>query len=92
MTSYLIEAYTPASESISAIEERARHAAVELKGAGIPVTYDRSIFVPEDELCLHPLHGPSRDGVLEAARRAGIAPVRVVETAPRAGDQQGGTP
>ena len=80
MTSYLIEAYTPASQSLAEIAERARSAAVELTGAGIPVTYDRSILIPEDELCLHLLDGPSREAIFEAARKAGISPVRVVET------------
>ena len=81
MASYLIEAYTPVTQSVPEIAERARNAAVELTGAGVPVTYDRSIFVPEDELCLHLMDGPSREAIGEAARRAGISPVRIVETA-----------
>lgn len=81
MATYLIEAYTTTSQSLPEIEERARRAAVELTGAGVPVTYDRAIFVPDDELCLHLLDGPSHEAIVEAARRAGISPVRVVETA-----------
>ena len=81
VTGYLVEEYMASSDSAAEVSDRARRAAVELTGSGVPVTYERSIFVPTDELCLHLLSGPSRDAVLEAARRAGISPVRVVETA-----------
>lgn len=79
MTSFLVEAYTPASAALAEIEAEARLAAAELSEAGTPVRYLRSIFVPADELCLHQLEGPSSTAVGEALRRAGIAPQRIVE-------------
>jgi hypothetical protein len=81
VTAYLVEEYRPNPQSTAEIEDRARRAVVQLSETGVPVTYERSIFIPDDELCLHLLHGPSREAILEAVRRAGISPVRVVETA-----------
>ena len=82
MTVYLVEEYRVSGNRTEDVGDRARRAASELTGSGIPVSYEQSIFVPGDEMCLHLLRGPSREAVLEAARRAGISPVRVVETAP----------
>ena len=79
MTSFLLEAYTPTSQPLGEIEERARQAAVALTRSGVPVTYVRSIFIPEDELCLHLLDGPSRGAIADVARMAEISPVRIVE-------------
>jgi hypothetical protein len=77
VTTFLIEAYTSSSASVPAIEERARRAAHGVAG----VTYERSIFIPEDELCFHLVEAPSREVVATVAALAGIEPVRVVETA-----------
>lgn len=78
MTSFLVEAYTPASAPIAEIEARARLAAAEVSQAGTAVRYVHAIFVPEDELCLHQFEGAS-SAVCEAVRRAGISPQRIVE-------------
>ena len=56
-----------------------RSAAEELTHKGTRVRLDRTIHVPEDEICFFVFDAPSgRDAVL-AAQRAGLDPVRVVE-------------
>jgi hypothetical protein len=81
MPSYLVETYLArgiAGER-SARERRARSAAAELTLAHVPVRFDRSIHVPEDEICFFVFDAPSgRDAAL-AAERAGLDPLRVVE-------------
>jgi Protein of unknown function (DUF4242) len=82
MSSYLLEAYTPASALLEEIEARVRAAAAELSESGTPVCYVRSIFVPEDETCFHVIDGPSSAAVAEAARRAGISRPRITRAMP----------
>ena len=82
MSSYLLEAYTPASALLAEVEARVRSAAAELSEAGTPVRHVRSIFVPEDETSFHLLDGPSLEAVAEAAKRAGIARPRITEAVP----------
>ena len=60
-------------------ERRARSAAEELTQGRRRVRFDRSIYVPEDEICFFVFDAPSgRDAAL-AAERAQLDPVRVVE-------------
>ena len=82
MSSYLLEAYTPASALLEEIEARVRIAAAELSESGTPVRHVSSIFVPEDETCFHVLDGPSSEAVAEAARRAGISTPRITRAIP----------
>jgi hypothetical protein len=82
MSSYLLEAYTPASALLEEVEARVRNAAAELSESGTPVRHVRSIFVPEDETCFHVLDGPSSEAVAEAARRAGISTPRITKAVP----------
>jgi hypothetical protein len=82
MSSYLLEAYTPASALLEEVEARVRSAAAELSEAGTPVRYVRSIFVPEDETCFHLLDGASLEAVAEAAKRAGISTPRITKAVP----------
>jgi Nickel responsive protein SCO4226-like len=82
MSSYLLEAYTPASALLEEVEARVRSAAAELSESGTPVPYVRSIFVPEDETCFHVLDGPSSEAVAETAKRAGISTPRITKAVP----------
>jgi hypothetical protein len=82
MSSYLLEAYTPASALLEEVEARMRMAAAELSESGTPVRYVRSIFVPDDETCFHLLDGPSHEAVAEAAKRAGISTARITKALP----------
>jgi Protein of unknown function (DUF4242) len=79
MSSYLLEAYTPASALLDDIQARVRNAAAEISESGTPVRHVRSIFVPKDETCFHLLDGPSSDAVAETAKRAGISTARITE-------------
>jgi hypothetical protein len=82
MTSFLVEAYTPATTEIADVEARARRAADQLAKAGTEVQYVRAIHVPEDELCLHLVDAATVEAADDLVRQAGIAPVRIVEARP----------
>jgi hypothetical protein len=78
---YLVETYLSrglAGERASR-ERRAQSAAEQLAKEGTRVLFDRSIYVPEDEICFFVFDAPSgRDAAL-AAQRAELDPIRVVE-------------
>jgi hypothetical protein len=79
--SYLVETYLARGQAgeRTARERRARSAAEELTRDMTPVHFDRSIHVPEDEICFFIFDAPSgRDAAL-AAHRAELDPFRVVE-------------
>ncbi len=81
MPSYLVETYLARDQvgEQAARERRARSAAEELTQGRTRVRFDRSIHVPEDEICFFIFDAPSdRDAAL-AAQRAGLEPIRVVE-------------
>ena len=81
MPSYLVETYLARGRAgeRTARERRACSAAEELAKGMARVRFERSIYVPEDEICFFVFDAPSgRDAVL-AAERAELDPVRVVE-------------
>ena len=81
MPSYLIETYLARGQAgeRAARERRARSAAEELTRGTTRVCFDRSIHVPDDEICFFVFDAPSgRDAAL-AAQRAELNPIRVVE-------------
>ena len=81
MPSYLVEAYLARGDAggRAARERRARLAAEELTRQGTRVRFNRTIHIPEDEICFFVFDAPSgRDAAL-AAQRAEVAPLRVVE-------------
>jgi len=81
MPSYLVETYLARghAEERAAREQRARVAAEELKQERTPVRFERSIYVPEDEICFFVFDASSgRDAAL-VAQRAELEPIRVVE-------------
>lgn len=63
----------------SAREQRARVAADELTRERTPVRFERSIHVPEDELCFFVFDARSGGDAALAAQRAELEPLRVVE-------------
>ena len=84
MPSYLVETYLARNRAgeRDARERRARSAAAELTQERAPVRFERSIYVPEDEICFFVFDAPSgRDAAL-AADRAELEPIRVVEAIP----------
>jgi hypothetical protein len=79
--SYLLETFLSRSTARerTARERRARSAAEELTRQGTRVRFDRTIHVPEDEICFYVFEATSaRDAVL-AAERAGLNPIRAVQ-------------
>ena len=81
MPSYLVETYLARGRAgeRAARERRARSAAEELTDGRIRVRFDRSIYVPDDEICFFLFDAPSgRDAAL-VAERAELDSIRVVE-------------
>jgi hypothetical protein len=79
--SYLVETYLARGRAgeRAVRERRARSAAQELAKGTSRVRFERSIYVPEDEICFFVFDAPSgRDAVL-AAERAELESIRVVE-------------
>ena len=79
MPSYLVETFLPrglAGER-AARERRARSAAEAL--AAERIRFERSIHVPEDEICFFVFEAPSARSAAVVAERAALEPMRVVE-------------
>lgn len=81
MPSYLIETYLGRGQTAerTAREQRARSAAEKLTREKTHVSFDRSIHIPEDEVCFFLFDAPSSREAALAARRAGLETVRIVE-------------
>ena len=81
MPSYLVETYLARGRAgeRAARERRARSAAEDLTDGRTRVRFDRSIYVPEDEICFFVFDAPSGRDVVLAAERAELDPIRVVE-------------
>jgi hypothetical protein len=78
MADFLVEVYTPRLDEAALVRLVARLKAVaEAMSAEIPVTYVRSIHVPEDETCFHLFEAESAEIVNEAGRRTGLTFDRV---------------
>ncbi|HEU4449797.1 MAG TPA: nickel-binding protein [Gaiellaceae bacterium] len=78
MADFLVEVYTSRLDGAALAKLVARlKAAAEAMSAEIPVTYLRSIHVPEDETCFHLFEAESAEIVREAGRRAGLTFDRV---------------
>jgi hypothetical protein len=81
MPTDLVETYMARGQARqrAARERRARSAADELTRARTRVRFDRSIYVPEDEICFFVFAAPSARDAALAAQRAELDPIRVVE-------------
>jgi hypothetical protein len=79
--SYLVETYLARGSAgeRDVRERRARSAAQELTAERTHVRFDRSIHVPEDEICFFVFEACSGSQAALAAERAGLDPIRVVE-------------
>ena len=81
MPSYLVETFLPrgAAGERAAREQRAHSAVEELTRKGTSVRFDRTIHVPEDEICFFVFDAASSQDVALAAQLAELRPLRVVE-------------
>jgi hypothetical protein len=81
MPSYLVETYLARLKAAErgALDKRARTAAAELTHASMRVDFERSIHIPDDEICFFVFDAPSDGVAVLVAQRAGLDPIRVVE-------------
>jgi hypothetical protein len=81
MPSYLVETFLArgAAGERQARERRARSAAEQMTREGTRVRFERSIHVPEDEICFFSFAAPSAAAAVLLAERARLEPLRVVE-------------
>jgi hypothetical protein len=79
--SYLVETYLARGQAGERLarERRARSAAAELTQDRTRVRFERSIYVPEDEICFFVFDAPSGREAAVVAQRRGLDPIRVVE-------------
>jgi len=79
--SYLVETFLARGDAggRAAFERRARAAAAELTGSGTSVRFERTIHIPEDEICFLVFEAASGSDAAFAAQRAELEPLRVVE-------------
>ena len=81
MPSYLVETYLArgCAGEREAREQRARSAANELTQGTSRVRFERSIHLPEDEICFFIFDAPSGREAALVAEHAELDPLRVVE-------------
>jgi hypothetical protein len=79
--SYLVETYLSRADlSWKASRERRARAAVEhLTKLGMNVQFQRTIHVPQDEMCFFVFEASSAEDAALAAAQAGLEPLRIVE-------------
>jgi hypothetical protein len=79
--SYLVETYLARARAgeRAVRERRARSAAEELTKLTSRVRFERSIYVPEDEICFFVFDAPTGREAVLAAERAELDSIRVVE-------------
>ncbi|HET9114987.1 MAG TPA: hypothetical protein VFN33_02720 [Gaiellaceae bacterium] len=81
MPSYLVETYLARGHEAerAAYERRARAAAETSRHEKAHVRFDRSIYVPADEICFYVFDAPSARHAARAAAGAGLDAIRVTE-------------
>ena len=81
MPTYLVETYLARGRVGERLdrERRASSAAEELTRENMRVSFERSIHVPEDEICFFVVDAPSGSEAVLLAQRAGLDAIRVVE-------------
>ena len=81
MREFVVEQYLGAacSDAAAGRAGAARRAAEQLTSEGTPVQFVCSIFIPEDETCIHLYRAESIDAVRAVATRALLAIERIAE-------------
>ena len=90
MPSYLVETYLSriSAGDRAGLESRARSAAEELTREHTSVSFERSIHVPEDEICFFVFEAGSSRDAARAAERAELGAIRVVEAIASGGERK----
>ena len=80
MATFVIESYMSRTGTgeLDAAAARLRAAIDGMPESAGRVRYLRSMFVPDDEMCFHVIEAPSQEVAVDAARRAGLTPDRIV--------------
>jgi hypothetical protein len=80
MPHFIVEEYAAGlgRRDLDELVERAQSAAAALSAEHVLTRLVQSLFVPEDEVCLHLFEAPNRTAATEAAHRAGISTERVL--------------
>ena len=80
MPSYLVETFLArgAAGERQACDRRARSAAEQMTREGTRVCFERSIHVPDDEICFFTFEAPSGEDAALVAECAGLDVFRVV--------------
>jgi hypothetical protein len=81
MPSYLVETYLADGYAgqREIYQRRARSAALQLTREGTPIRLERSIHIPDDEICFFVFDAPSSVDAARVAERAELDAIRVVE-------------
>ncbi len=87
MPSYLVETYLARgnTEELEARGRRAAQAAQALTREKTLISFERSIHVLVDEICLFVFNAPSEEDAARAAQHAGLDSLRIVEAISSAG-------
>jgi hypothetical protein len=78
MPEYLVEWYVPRTRT-GQFRLDVRESAARMAREGVAVRHVRSIFVPEDELCLCLVQGPDEEAVRSVLEGAHVRIDRIVE-------------
>jgi hypothetical protein len=91
MPSYFVETYLAKGlpGERDSRDRRARSAAQQLTCDDVEVRFERSIHLPEDELCFFIFAAPTSRIAALAAQRAGLEPLRIVEAVASETDHNG---
>jgi hypothetical protein len=81
MAAYMVERELPGitMEQLAAAQQAAMRTGEEMSGAGTPVRYIRTTFVPGEDRCMCLFEADSPEPVEELNDRAGIPYTRVVQ-------------
>lgn len=87
MREFIGEQYLAAEDAEAAAHfaDEARAAADQLRREGTPVHYVRSIFIPQDETCIHLFRAGSIDAVRAAVARSSLRLDRIAEAVSHSG-------
>jgi hypothetical protein len=90
MPSYFVETYLGRGQAEERADRecRARSAAEELARNSTRIHFDRSIHIPDDEICFFVFDADSAPDAALAAQRAGLDPFRVVEAVSSANKEE----